>query len=285
MRSLDKRTRIRLKNWIGAVLAPFVLLGLLRSFEYRQVFQPSRDFILDAKDLSPWVEEVSIATEDGLTLNAWYFPALKTSSEAPWAILVSHGNAGNISHRLELYEILEQTGAAILAYDYRGYGRSEGRPSEAGVYKDIEAAYQWLRSQGFTPDRMILHGTSLGAAPSVHLAASAPVGGLVIRSAFTSVPDLGRELFPFLPVRLVGKIQFDNQARLPEVSCPTLILHGREDTMIGFHHAEANFKAATEPKRLYDFLPGDHNESAQSVADPYIQAILQLMEASASSGR
>ena len=249
----------------------------LRRFERAQVFQPTRNFALEL-DEHPWPgDEVWLDSSDGVRLHAWYFPCEDRPQASSWVILHSHGNAGNISHRFEVYDILKQTGAAVFAYEYRGYGRSSGRASEQGLYRDIETAYSWLREQGFPSERIIAHGNSLGAGPSAYLAERQPIGGLVLRSAFTNVPDLGKELFPWLPVDLVSGIEFPVAERLPQIQCPVVLLHGRDDRLIPIRHAEVNFAAANEPKFFYPILPGDHNDSCSTVAKDYVAAIREIL--------
>lgn len=256
-------------GFVGALA--LVALGL-RLFERAQVFQPSRRYALELED-HPWPgEELWLSARDGTRLHGWFFPADDATERARWLIIHSHGNAGNISHRFEVYDILKQTGASILAYEYRGYGRSSGRPSEAGFYRDIEAAYQWGLDAGFEPERIIAHGNSLGSGPSAYLAAHYPIGGLVLRSAFTSVPDLGKELFPWLPVKMVSAIRFDVHSRLAAMTCPVVILHGAGDRMISIHHARSNYDAASAPKFWHPILPGDHNDPCAAIAREYVAA-------------
>jgi hypothetical protein len=150
-------------------------------------------------------------------------------------------------------------------FDYRGYGQSDGRPSEEGTYLDAQAALQWLQNKGFDGTNVIVHGESLGGGIASELAVREQIGGLILHSSFTSVPDLGAELFPWLPVHWLASIRYDSMSKLPQVHVPVLILHSREDSMIQFHHAEALFEAAREPKLLREVL-GNHND--QPLSDP-----------------
>lgn len=250
-------------SWHGVLwrgLLFLVLLAvLLRWFERRQVYQPQRRLVAEATALGRPCEEVFFHAADGVRLHGWFFPAPTNSASRPFAVVFSHGNAGNLSHRLGTYELLLDLGWNVLAYDYRGYGRSAGRPSEVGTYLDAQAAYTWLRQRGFAADQILAYGESLGGAIAAELAAREPVGGLILQSAFTSIPDIGAELFPFLPVRRLASIQYDTRAKLARVRVPVLILHGRADSIVPFHHAEENYAAANEPKRLCE-LDLDHND-------------------------
>ncbi|MGA4580043.1 alpha/beta hydrolase [Limisphaera sp. VF-2] len=237
-----------------------LLWGMLRWFEHRQIYFPTRTLEASGRELGRPVEELELRTPDGLRLHGWYFPADPHSPRASWAMLVCHGNGGNISHRLDLAGALLQTGAAVLLFDYRGYGRSEGRPSETGTYRDARAAYEWLRGRGHPPGHIVAVGESLGGAIAAHLATEVPVGGLILLGAFTSIPDIGSELYPWLPVRWLARTRYDTRAHLRQIQVPVLILHSREDSLVRYHHAEANFAAAPGRKWLRE-LRGDHNES------------------------
>jgi fermentation-respiration switch protein FrsA (DUF1100 family) len=190
-------------------------------------------------------------------LHAWYYPGKAKTNGL--AFLLCHGNGGNISHRLDQYDALLRLGVSVLAFDYRGYGRSDGSAGEEGAYRDAEAAYDWLRARGFPTEKIIAHGESLGGGVAAELALRRSVGGLVLQSTFTSVPDLGSEIFPWLPVRTLGRIKLATLDKLPEIRVPVLVLHSRADTVIPFHHGERNFAAANEPK-LFHELNGDHND-------------------------
>jgi fermentation-respiration switch protein FrsA (DUF1100 family) len=252
------------------------LWGVLRWFEHHQVYHPSRSFDTTGQELGRPVEDVWIETADGVRLHAWFFPASDDSLRKDRAWLLLHGNAGNISHRLLHASLLLQTGGSALLLDYRGYGRSAGRPSEAGTYLDAEAAYAWLKTRGFQSTNIFLLGESLGGGVAAELALRHPVGGLALLSSFTSIPDAGAELLPWFPVRLLATIQYDTRAKLPAIRVPVLILHGRTDSLIGFHHAQNNYAAANEPKRLVE-LDGDHNDLPHSDARTYREALENLL--------
>lgn len=250
----------RRRQWL-VVLAALVLLPfMLRWFEHSQVYHPGRSFDTTGRELGRPFEEVEFLASDGVRLHGWFFPATVGSPRADWAVLVCHGNGGNISHRLDVTVALLRTGAAVFLFDYRGYGRSEGRPGEEGTYRDAQAAHAWLRHKAFAGERIIAFGESLGGAVATELALRETVGGLVLNSTFTSIPDIGAEVFPWLPVRWISTIRYDTRAKLPRIKVPVLVLHSREDTLARFTHAEANFAAANEPK-LFGELNGEHNEA------------------------
>lgn len=263
--------------WLKAVIVLLFIGLMLRWFEHAQVYHPSRRLETTGLELGRPMEEVWLTAADGVQLHGWYFPAAEAAPHRDRVWLLLHGNAGNISHRLLHADLLLQTGAGAFLLDYRGYGRSRGRPSEAGTYLDAEAAYDWLHERGYAPNNILVVGESLGGGVASELALRREVGGLVLLSSFTSIPELGAELLPWLPVRWLASIRYDTRSRLPEITAPVLIAHGRQDSLVGFHHAEANYRAAREPKWLVS-LRGDHNDLPHSAADAYEAALSDLLE-------
>jgi fermentation-respiration switch protein FrsA (DUF1100 family) len=246
----------RLILWIALVGG---LIFMLRLFEHSQVYHPSRGMEASGADLGrPW-EDVFFTSEDGVRLNGWFFPGEETRGADGLVFLLCHGNGGNISHRLELYEALLETGCSVFAFDYRGYGLSQGRPSEHGTYKDAAAALNWLVQRGFKAHQIILLGESLGGGVASDLATREAFAGLILLNSFTSLPDIGSEVFPWLPVRLLCSIHYNTHSRLKTLRMPILIMHSRNDGLIGYHHAETNFAAAREPKLFWE-LRGTHND-------------------------
>jgi fermentation-respiration switch protein FrsA (DUF1100 family) len=233
--------------------------GMLRAFELSQVYHPDREMEATGAELKRPFENLFFKTSDGVELNAWFYPANPNSPRKRWAILICHGNAGNISHRLQLYQALLHVGLNVFAFDYRGYGRSHGRPDEEGTYLDAQAAYHWLRHKGFAPEHIIAYGESLGGGVASELSLREKTAALVLQSTFTSIPEIGRELYPWLPVKLIGRIKYDTNQKLQHVKIPVLVMHSRTDELIGYHHSQKNFAAANEPKLFCD-LQGEHNE-------------------------
>ncbi len=265
------------RTWLGlailGVLAAAIFL-MLRRFEQNLVYQPSRQLDASAGELGRPCEDVLIPADGDVRLGAWYFPA--ADKGAP-VMLVCHGNAGNISHRLDLCAVLLEAGAGVLMFDYRGYGRSSGKPDEEGTYRDAQAAYRWLREKGVAGTNIIGYGESLGGGVASELALREPLGGLILQSTFTSVPDLGAELFPWLPVRLIGRIRYDTRSKLPRLKIPILILHSRQDELIGFGHAEKNFAAAQELKFLCE-INGGHNDALWASRPIMLRAVREFLQ-------
>lgn len=263
-----------LKNLIALLLAPVLFYGWLRWFEQRTVFQPASRLDATGDELGFPREDVWLDTSDGGRIHGWFFPG-RRGTNGP-VFLLSHGNGGNISHRLDLYDALLRLEAAVFAFDYRGYGRSGGRPSEAAAYLDAEAAHEWLVSRGFPASRVIGHGESLGGGVVAELALRRELAGLVLQSSYTSVPDLGAEIFPWLPVRTMGRIKFAVRDKLPKIHVPVLVLHSRQDTIIPHHHGRRNFEAANEPK-LFGELKGDHNDGLLVDRDAFMDSVGQFL--------
>ncbi|MGA2661792.1 MAG: alpha/beta hydrolase [Verrucomicrobiota bacterium] len=271
--------RNRVKTWGGLLLALSAGFFMLRYFEYSQVYHPDRILGATGAELGRPFENVFFAAGDGVELNGWFFPGHTNSSRARLAVLICHGNAGNISHRLQLCQTLLATGVSVFLFDYRGYGRSRGRPSEEGTYRDAQAAHHWLQGKGFSGGRVIAFGESLGGGVASELALRERVGGLVLQSTFTSIPDVGSELFPWLPVRWLSTIKYDTLAKLPRLKAPLLVMHSRTDGLIGFHHGEKNFAAANPPKLFWE-LKGGHNDQLRDPGQflPGIEKLLEIVE-------
>jgi fermentation-respiration switch protein FrsA (DUF1100 family) len=200
-------------------------------------------------------ETVALTTKDGISLNGWFVPVKQPRA----TVLFFHGNAGNISHRLETLELLHELGLAVFIFDYRGYGMSEGKPTEEGLYRDAEAAWEYLTvSRGIPAHEILLFGRSLGGAIAAYLANRHVAMGLVLESTFTSIPELAAQHYPWLPVRDMVRYRYDTGSRLPQVEMPVLIIHSPDDEIIPFTHSQALYDLARGPKCFVE-LKGSHN--------------------------
>ena len=231
------------------------ICSLLFLFQERLVYFPDRSRGPDPSELGLDFEDLRLVASDGVELHGWFLPA----EEPRGALLFCHGNAGNVSHRLFAARAFRDMRLSVLLFDYRGYGRSSGRPSEKGTYLDAEAAYDWLRGRGFGPDRIALYGESLGGAVAIELARRREVACLLAESAFTSVPDIGAELYRWLPVRLLARIRYDNARKLDALAVPLLLAHSPQDEIVPFAHAERLLALARDPKELLRTEAG-HND-------------------------
>ncbi len=253
-------------------LALFALL--LRWREPSMFYYPMRDMGLSPDKAGLKFEDVWLTASDGVKIHGWFLPAATTNAPA---ILFLHGNAGNISHRLDKLAIFHSLGAATLIIDYRGYGRSDERqPDEQGTYRDAQAGYDWLAQK---QPQIILYGESLGSAIAVELATKSPVAGIVIEEPFTSIADVGQKLYPFLPVRFLAKTKYDSLGKMPHLTAPLLILHSREDELFPMSYAERLLAAAgSQTKRLVE-LHGSHNDAFLVSAPIYHQALAEFLAA------
>jgi hypothetical protein len=229
-------------------------------------------------------EDVHLRTEDGVSLHGWLVSAPVTVRRG-MTLLFFHGNAGNISHRLDSIRIFADLGLDVFILDYRGYGLSEGSPSEPGTYRDANAAWRWLTGErGLAPGQILLFGRSLGAAVALELATRVEPAGVILESAFTSVPDLGAEIYPFLPVRLLSRYRYDNRGRIASVRAPVLVVHSRGDEIIPFRHGQALFAAASEPKRFLE-LQGGHNDGFLVSGVGYRRGLAEFLAGLEGQGR
>jgi fermentation-respiration switch protein FrsA (DUF1100 family) len=202
----------------------------------------------------PGVAERWITTADGVRLHAWYAPP---PAEGP-ILLWSHGNGGNIGGRGEVLLALADAGLGVLAYDYRGYGKSAGRPSEAGVHRDALAAYDDLRTLGVPPERLIAFGESLGGAVSIRLATERPCAGVAVVSTFTRLADVARVHYG--PLAAMARGLFDSRALVGRLQVPLLVAHGDQDEIVPYELGTALFAAAPDPKRFLRVEGAHHND-------------------------
>ncbi len=260
---------------VGGYVAIVFILFFFQSHLLYLPNVPSRDVVVTPDDAGLAYDSVTITTGDGVTLDGWFVPA----RQARGVLLFFHGNAGNISHRLDSLKIFNELGLTTLIFDYRGYGRSEGEPSEEGTYRDAEAAWRFVTEGRHIPPReVVLFGRSLGAAIAADLATRVNPAALIIESAFTSIPDLAAALYPFLPARWLARFRYSTQAGLVSVSCPLLIVHSRDDEIIPFAHGQRLFAVANEPKQLLE-LRGGHNDGFLVSRHTYMDGLQTFLQA------
>ncbi len=242
---------------------------MLAALQTRLIYFPSREIEATPEQIGLVYEEVFFPAADGVRLQGWFVPA----PEAPGTVLFFHGNAGNLSHRIGSLQTFHRLGYSTFIVSYRGYGRSEGSPSEAGTYHDAEGAWRYLvEERGIAPQEIVVFGRSLGGAVAAWLAARHPPRALILESTFTSVPDLGAELFPFLPIRRIARVHYDTRALLPRVAAPVLIVHSPQDEVIPFHHGRRLWEVAPEPKEFLE-ISGTHNEGFVTSGRRYLEGL------------
>lgn len=252
-----------------ALLTSLIVVAAMAKFADRLVYFPSREHDGGTPAaLGLAYEDAAPLASDGVQLHAWFVPA---TEPAP-VLLFLHGNGGNISHRLEKLAVFNELGASVLMVDYRGYGSSAGSPDEAGTYRDAEAAYDWLRQREIAPARIVAYGESLGGPIATDLAARRPLGGLILESAPSSILDVARHHYAWLPVSMFLSVRYDAAAKIGAVRCPLLIMHSPGDELVPFGMAETLYSKANEPKQLVR-LRGGHNDNFMVAADTYRAAL------------
>ncbi len=251
-------------------LAAYLGLGLLMYiFQSRYVYFPGRTVLATPMAVGLSFEEVTLIAADGPRLAAWFVPA----EPARGTILICHGNGGNIGDRLHVIQRFHGLDLNVFIFDYRGYGNSQGSPSEAGTYADALAAWNHLvRERSLPPNRVIVCGRSLGGAVAAWLADRQQPAGLILESTFTSLVDIGAKLYPYLPVRLLCRYRYPTLEHVRNIRCPVLVAHGREDEMIPFAHGQKIFAAAPDPK-IFAELTGGHNDGEDLTEADYRQAL------------
>lgn len=261
--------RIMINGLIFLLVGLALWNGWLYLMQPRMIFYPLRELQATPADWGLAYEEVELRSSDGLRLHGWYLP----QPGAGKVLLFFHGNAGNISHRSDSLAIFHRLGLNVLIIDYRGYGRSEGSPDEAGLYRDAEAAWRYLTEQrGFAGGDVLLFGRSLGGAVAAHLASQVPAGGLILESTFSSARDFARLAFPLMSRALLMRYRFDTATALKSVSCPVLVLHSPQDEIMPFALGQAVYQAANPPKAFVE-LRGDHNGGFVLSQPEYEQAL------------
>jgi hypothetical protein len=235
---------------------------------------PTREIEATPADIGLDFEPLTLVTRDDEELDAWFIPA----DHARGVLLFCHGNAGNISHRLESIRVFHELGLSVLIFDYRGYGQSSGKPTEKGSYRDADAAWRYLVTQrGIPAEHIILFGRSLGASVAADLATRQSAAAVILESGFTSVPDLAAKFYPWLPVRWLSRYQYDTRKKLADIHSPVLIVHSRDDEIISYANGERLFEAANEPKQFLQ-LRGGHNDGFFVSGKDYIQGLDSFLE-------
>jgi fermentation-respiration switch protein FrsA (DUF1100 family) len=247
---------------ISLVLIPLGLYLMLLIFAWlfadKLIFQPQFSTYDDDQKI------IKLATSSGEKISARFYP----NPNATETILFSHGNAEDLNTSDSMVREFQKQGFAVLVYDYRGYGTSEGTATEENVYQDIDAAYEYLTDQmKIPPEKIIAHGRSLGAAAAIDLAAHKKVGGLIVESAFVSAFRVLTK-FPLLPFD-----KFENLHKIKNINCPVLFIHGKKDEIIPFWHGEMLFAGANEPKSSQWFDEAGHNNVANTGGKAYFQTI------------
>ena len=245
--------------------------------ENRMIYFPERypgGLYAEGPRLLPGLADCELTADDGVKLHAWFLDSEATER----TILFFHGNAGNLSHRVDLLAAMLALPARVLILDYRGYGKSEGSPSESGLYADARAAWAFLTEQrGIAPEKIVIFGKSLGGAPACELATEVTPAGLIMQSSFTSVPAMAKLVFPLIP-RFMLTTQMDSMSKVPRITCPKLFIHSQRDEVVPYRLGRKLFEAACEPKDFYEVVGAGHNETLRVGGRPYLERMREFLD-------
>ncbi len=253
---------------LGALYAALAILTI--ALQNAAIFAASGDLYRTPGSAYGWpYEDVTVSVSGGHRTHGWFLPAESSRG----VVLFSHGNAGNIADRIESSSFFLNLGFDVLVYDYGGYGRSTGRPSERRCYEDIRAMWRYLtENRRIPPHRIVLFGRSLGAAMACDLATEVAPAATILESAFLSMPRLAQEKLPILPMRQLIRCRFDNASKISRISSPLLIVHSRDDRLIPIHHGRGLFKRASEPKQSLE-IRGEHNDGFVTSQDTWLKGL------------
>lgn len=246
---------------LGAIIFKIYFIFL----EQKSLYHPDKEIPETPTNLGIAYEDINFKTEDDKLLNGWFVPAKK----AKVTVLYCHGNAGNIYHRLHKVKFFHEMGVNFFIFDYRGYGKSTGKPSEKGFYKDVQAAYDYIISRSDVDrNKIVVYGKSLGGPVAADLCLHRKTSALILEGSFASVALRAQQLYPFLPMKLLITQKYDAMSRVKDIHIPKLIVHGRQDEVISFRHGEILFGAAAEPKQFLPF-EGGHNDDVFVTSSAY----------------
>lgn len=238
---------------LSLFIALVLLVVYLRYIERRSLFYPAKEIEYLPKDVGLVFEDIFFKTSDNSKLNGWFI----SSKDSRYTILFCHGNAGNISHRLEKLKFFQELGCNIFIFDYRGYGVSKGRPSEKGLYCDVQGAYNYLLSRKIMPEQIIGYGESIGGAVVIDLASKHRLRGLIVDSAISNAKDMVKIIYPFLPYWVFSS-RWDSVNKIKSITIPKLIIHSINDEIVPYKLGRKLYEFAVEPKEFLQ-IRGGHN--------------------------
>ena len=268
--------------WKFLILAACLYAGITALVYFRQsslIYYPNiagRNLDASPQQIGLAFEDVELLTEDKVRLHGWFIP----SDNARGTLLFFHGNAGNISHRLDSIAIFNRMNLDVFIFDYRGYGQSQGRVSETGTYLDAEAAWFYLvETRAIDADEIIVFGRSLGASIAAWLASRHRPAALILESSFSSVPSMAQRLYPFLPVKWLSNFSYDTRQYVSRIDCPLLVAHSKHDEIIPYAEGRLVFDAAPADKQFLD-MRGGHNDGFIATGQAYSDRLSRFIESS-----
>src|SRR3989338_3580078 len=250
-----------------------LIFGYVRYLEYKGVYYPAKEILIYPSSVSISFKDIYITTEDNVKINGWFI----SNPEAKYTLLFFHGNAGNIGDMIDKLTLLYEAGFSILIIDYRGFGKSQGRPMESGFYRDASAAYGYLiNTINIRAEQIVLYGESLGSAVAVDLAFHRRVRALILEGAFSRGRDMAVKIYPFLPGFIFSN-SFDSLTKVKEINATKLFIHSRDDEIVPFNLARKLYNHARGPKEFLE-IEGDHNNAFLSSRHLYISSISAFIE-------
>ena len=268
--------------WKFLILAACLYAGITALVYFRQsslIYYPNiagRNLDASPQQIGLAFEDVELLTEDKIRLHGWFIP----SDNARGTLLFFHGNAGNISHRLDSIAIFNRMNLDVFIFDYRGYGQSQGRVSETGTYLDAEAAWFYLvEIRAIDADEIIVFGRSLGASIAAWLASRHRPAALILESSFSSVPSMAQRLYPVLPVKWLSNFSYDTRQYVSRIECPLLVAHSKDDEIIPYAEGRLVFDAAPADKQFLD-MRGGHNDGFIATGQAYSDGLSRFIESS-----
>jgi len=261
-----------IKIIIWLVLFMVILVALTKYLEKTHIFFPDKN--LDNIDKLPFFyQDIYIKTADNLLVNCWFIP----SENSNYTILFAHGNAGNISNRIELINFLKNLGLSVMIFDYRGYGLSQGKPDENGIYQDTLAVYEYLiKEKNISYDRIIGYGESLGSAAIINLALTKPMAAIITEGAFTNIKDMAKINFPYLPTLFIST-KFDSLSKIAFIDIPKMIIHSYNDKVVLFNLGQKLFNNAKPPK-VFVQLKGAHCAGFSEDTNIYAENLITFIK-------
>ena len=274
MHYMKKISKLLLKIFIILIAAYLGILGLVYLGQGMMIYFPDYNITGTPDDIGLAYKDAVFTTTDNVRITGWYIPATPERG----TVLFCHGNAGNISTWLNRIALFNKMNLSVMVFDYRGYGRSGGSPSENGTYLDAQAAWDYLiDTREKLPARCIIYGHSLGGAIAAETALRNNPAGLVIESSFTSVPEMGARIYPWLPIRLIARYQYATIDKISLIKCPKLIIHSPTDETIPFEYGQALYQKAFEPKTFLQ-IQGDHNNGFISSGKTYSNGLKSFLD-------
>lgn len=263
--------KLRYIGYLGAMaaFAYIALLAVLYILQDRFIYFPSKTLGSTPHDSGLRYEAITFKSADGVDLSGWFIPG----NEKNPVVLFCHGNSGNMSHRLGIVKLYNRLQLSTFIFDYRGYGNSDGTPSEEGTYLDAEAAWNYLvNKRKISPAGIVIVGESLGGAVAAWLASRHDPGALVLESTFTSLPEVASDLYPYLPVKMLLRFKYAACEYVEEVKCPVLVVHSCDDEVVPYHQGCQLYEKISGRKEFLE-LRGSHNNGALNSAESYTKGI------------